>query len=219
MSIVIEITTAGYYYPSQLKASVIRLFHEDDDTSKTMMILEIVRFVLSFYFLYITIRTVLNKDEEGNRNWTYVATVKGAVDLLIFSLIASAFTFYFLHDIKKVDILKDEYTDLLIYSDYYTNYLVCNAWLILILLFRSIVFLNFSNRVNTFMLTIELAAKNIICFLCILAPLLLGLVVITYHIYGPFNYHWRSFSWALLSNIMFVLGYSEIEDLIEISEQ
>mmetsp|Transcript_17855 Transcript_17855/g.17827 ORF Transcript_17855/g.17827 Transcript_17855/m.17827 type:complete len:92 (-) Transcript_17855:12-287(-) len=91
-----------------------------------MLILEIVRFILGFYLLYITVRMVLRKTDDS-RNYQYLFSTRGVGDLIIFSLIVSAFAFNFKHDIKKSHILREEYTDLQKSADDYNTYIILNA--------------------------------------------------------------------------------------------
>mmetsp|Transcript_17856 Transcript_17856/g.17829 ORF Transcript_17856/g.17829 Transcript_17856/m.17829 type:complete len:171 (-) Transcript_17856:17-529(-) len=82
---------------------------------------------------------------------------------------------------------------------------------------RMLSFLNITKKVGSYLLTLQMAAKNVICLIFILGPILLGLLMVTYHIYGTNNYYWRNFSWNILSDIMFLLGLGSIDDLIKLA--
>ncbi|CAG9316204.1 unnamed protein product [Blepharisma stoltei] len=213
---VMEISTTGLVFPTYFHSSVFKLFHEGTSKDDSMLILEIVRFILGFYLLYITVRMVMRKTDDS-RNYQYLFTTRGVGDLIIFCLIVSAFAFNFKHDIKKSHILREKYTDLQQSAEDYNTYITLNAWLILLFMLRMLSFLNITKKVGTYLLTMQMAARNVICLIFILGPILLGLLMVTYNIYGANNYYWRTFSWNILSDIMFLLGLGSIDDLIKLA--
>ena len=213
--IAFEVTASGYVYPSKLAATVIRINVYDTDSATDLFatVCEGLRFVAALYFLYLCF--IFSRE-----NRYYLLSVRGPLDLALFTLTVAATSMSLYLMVKHSEVFdnSDRYYDLQQVGSRYISHLVLNVWLLLFALFRLISIFNISRRVHTFLLTLEYASADIFFLLVIMVPLLVGLLLVGFNLWGSTLDYYRSIGWALLSSILFTLGYGNIEELLEVNE-
>lgn len=216
----IENNVMGQCYPSRLESRVIvtNFFDKSEIIDTVMLALEIVRLFLAFYFVYLYISAGLSKDDDEKRHLSNWVSVKNIANLFVTVMIIAAFGFSFRINIPPGDILQETYYDLGDLYYYYSTCILINAWVLLIVFFRIILIFRFSTTMNLYLYTLDLAAKNIIFFIMIIIPIIVGLCVLTAHMFGPFDFYYRKPSLVAISNMLFAIGHRNVEDFLLISE-
>jgi len=66
-------------------------------------------------------------------------------------------------------------------------------------------------------MTIENAAMNVIIYIIILVPIFIGFTMVSMTIWGMAHRDFSNFSRALLSNLYFAIGNSDIEGMLRVN--
>ncbi|OMJ82032.1 hypothetical protein SteCoe_17358 [Stentor coeruleus] len=218
--VMVENNVMGQCYPSRLESRVIITdFYDKNETLDTVMLaLEIVRIFFAFYFVYLYISAGLFKDDDEKRHLSNWFSVKNIANLFVTVMIIATFAFSFKVNTPPGDILQESYYDLGDLHYYYSTCILINAWVLLIVFFRIILIFRFSTTMNLYLYTLDLAAKNIIYYIMIIIPIIVGLCVLTAHMFGPFDFYYRQPKLVAISNMLFAIGYRKIDDFLIISE-
>ena len=129
----------------------------------------------------------------------------------------TVFIYSFLINKNHEAILSSGYYDLEVVYQNYFECVLLNAWLLLIVSFRLLVNFRFSTEINLYIHTVELSAKNIIYYMFILLPLIVSMSVLSSEILGPYNFYYRLPKFVAISNVLFCLGYGDIQSMLYVS--
>ena len=216
--VLIESNPVGEWYPSWLQASsMIVNFYTGSTLDNGMLAVEIIRSLCSFYFIFLYIKYGRQTDKDNLRHVGNWIAVKNVTNLLIFGMALTVFIYSFLINKNHEAILSSGYYDLEVVYQNYFECVLLNAWLLLIVSFRLLVNFRFSTEINLYIHTVELSAKNIIYYMFILLPLIVSMSVLSSEILGPYNFYYRLPKFVAISNVLFCLGYGDIQSMLYVS--
>ena len=216
--ILIEIDAIGQCYPNKVEALAMTInLYTGDFNDTTMFGLELARFLLVFYLLFVFFKAGFTRNAEGIRGISGWFSVKNLGNLVIFAVVTTAFAYSFKVQGSTSRMLDNDYYDLGSLYYYYTTGILLNAWILLIVFFRLILTLSFSNKLSVYLYTLDLAVKNIVYYICILLPILVSMSVLSEHIYGPYMTYYRNLQLVAVSNVLFTIGYGDVKDYLKVS--
>lgn len=217
--IVIENDVMGQCYPSTLDSRlIVPNFYTGNSLDSGMLAIEIVRFILGFYLLYLYVLDGLTKNSKGEfqiKRWFSLANV---FNLFIFVIIIVAFAYSFYVNCDIASVFNTNYKDLGDLYYYYTTCIVINNWILLLVFFRWLSILKCFTCFSVYFYTLRLSAFNTIYFIIILLPILVVFCVLTVEIYGPYLLYYRNMKVVIISNLLFSMGIQDINQYLDVSD-
>mmetsp|Transcript_33977 Transcript_33977/g.59200 ORF Transcript_33977/g.59200 Transcript_33977/m.59200 type:complete len:803 (+) Transcript_33977:3150-5558(+) len=211
VTILFEFTLTNYVLSTRLTAEVFspNLFGQRADRLAAQ-ILDILRFVMSFYIIYEIVMTVKDT-KKGGRNWKHLISTLGLIDIATWILILASFSMsYELSEDDEALFNDNEFFDAEFYSYNYKICMIINAAVILLIMLRLVFCFRLSRSVHIHLYTIEKASKNVLSFLLILLPIIIGFVILMMNIYGTTIRTFRNFEQTLLRILLLISGYGDI---------
>lgn len=154
---------------------------------------------------------VIREVHNGKRNWQHAYSIMGLMDCMIFVLILASFGMSYEIDANDEALYNDnKFFDVEFYSYNYKICMILNAAVILLVMMRLIVCFRLSRSVHIHLFTIELASKNVMAFMLIFLPIIIGFVILCLNIYGTTLENFRNFEQALLYLVLLTSGYGDI---------
>jgi hypothetical protein len=206
-----EFTLTNYVIATRLTAEVFspNLFGKRTDRLAAQ-ILDIIRLVVSLCLVWEYVMTI-KEMRKGKRNWSHAYSTLGLMDCLTFILILASFSMsYELSEDDEALYNNDEFFDAEFYSYNFKICMILNAAVILLLMLRLVFCFRLSRSVHIHLYTIEKASKNVLAFLLILLPIIIGFVILMMNIYGTSIKNFRNFEQTLLRILLLISGYGEV---------
>lgn len=206
-----EFTLTNYVLSTRLTAEVFspNLFGKRSD-KVAAQVLDIIRLLLSFYIVYEFVMTV-KEMRKGKRNWMHALTTLGLMDCATFVLVLASFGMsYNLSEDDEALYNDNEFFDAEYFSYNFKICMILNATVILLIMLRLVFCFRLSRSVHIHLYTIETASKNVLAFLLILLPIIVGFVILMMNIYGTTIKTFRNFEQALLRILLLISGYGDI---------
>ena len=159
----------------------------------------------------------LKKDNQGKRHLINWFSIKNILNLFIGILIIVAFIESFFVNMTQEQIFGKDYQDLCDTFNNYNVWVLINSWILLLVFFRSIIVAHISSSLNVYLHTIDLGMKTIMYYVAIIILLLIGKFLLSYNLFGPFMALYRNMQLNIVSNLLFSMGYGDIEDFLYVS--
>lgn len=217
--VAVEISVSGSYLAQAVSADFMTMDKNGVSEAVNRRI-AIVRLILSFIFATLFVLRVLIQT-DGKRNYWYIISFYGLLDLLSFlsMLIGAAVD---LSVITDPDSAFDDnvFTDFSEAVAMYKMAIGFNCFSVILIFFQILRSMRFYQPID-FALTIleavpsKQASANIFFFLILLGPILIGFILLSMNIWGPFLKTYHSFDQSLISLLFLVLGAFDNEELMK----
>lgn len=136
----------------------------------------------------------------------------------MFSLFLAAIGLLALVNVDEASVIeKNEFYDFSLVALAYRNSGIINAWSLLFVIIRLLRSFSVNRRIFLLAEIIGIAAKDLVAYILLLMPLLVGFVFLTLSIWGNYFIYYRSFGYACLYNILFSIGVGNAAVLSKIN--
>jgi hypothetical protein len=206
----IEFLPTGIIVPGTME---FRVFKPNIYSSKSLIITDVIRFLIVFMFLIFMIIEFVKsyKDKsEGSNFYDAIVNTKTILTLFIFFMYAVSFflklTKCYNDETKFLNINADVYIDSLDISDSYNTIFYYESLIFAAVSIKILTFLRLNDHIKLFFTSIESAITVFIKYSFFFITILLGYSCIAYILWGPYITDFKSFGNSFLQILLFSMG-------------
>ena len=210
-----EIGVNGAVLPTRITPFIFRPNVFETSTDKSIAAMDIIRLILSFYFLIITFRETASKRSGSWRfNWSYFKEPMFWRDLLTFALVIVGFALSNALDLDTGETLrKNEFVDMEELALKYWLSIQFNILAMMLLFIRLIGVLNVFHSPRVVITTMSQTFYSMVFYLLLLAPMIIGLSVASINIWGNYLEAFHTMEYAFTTNMLLSLGMIDVLEM------